>query len=332
MNLQFVLMMRVPASHMIILTSWISVSTPVPWTLAQTTEIIRPRLVSTIGAADNSWLLNAQGMTRLDDGTLLVSDKLAYTVKRFNRNGRMIGEYGKRGKEAGEFRAPGPLDAFHDTVAVADYASPRIQLFSTQFTHFMTFYAPGPVFDLAFDHNGALWVGAATGRAGKSLFQYDGYGRLKQSVALKYSRGDEFDDIFSLVITPSNDIVVSYIVLNKIEIWNVEGQFKSECEVPGVIRRPPRRNIARGIFAKPFEVPEGNISWGIAVDPGGNLYVLSAEYSEHQNRDVVVFDPAGKYRTRFCLPFPASNIWIDPQGYLYTAENHRTILRQYRLE
>lgn len=313
-------------------TAWAISDTFNSHVLAQSKTTIHPRTVLTIGVGDDNWVLNARGIAGLDDGTLLVSDKLGYCIKTFDAQGRNTGKYGKRGNDAGEFRGPGPIDAFHNIVAVADFASPRVQLFSKEFAHRLTFFAPGPIFDVAFDPDGMLWVGAVTGRKGQTLFQYDTSGRLRKTIPLRYSEGDEFDDIFSLTISASRDIIVTYIVLNKIEIWNVYGQFKTETELPGIIGRPPKKTVSRGLFNKGLEVPEGNISWGAAVDPRGNIYVLSAEYSEHPNQDVFVFDPTGKYLTQFCLPSPASYIWIDPRGSLFTVENHRTILKQYRLE
>lgn len=171
--------------------------------------------VLVIGDKEDNWILNAQAVARLQDGALLISDKLSYCVKMFNDKGRKLKDFGKRGKDAGEFRGPGPISACKGLIAVADFASPRVQVFSETL--------------------------------------------------------------------------------------------------------------------KGLEVPDGNITWGVAVDPRRNIYILCADYAAQANRDVCVFDSSGKYITQFTLPFAASHIWIDSQGFLYTVEKNRTLVKKYRL-
>ena len=290
------------------------------------------REVLVIGDKSDNWILNAHGISGLPDGSLLVSDKLDYKVKRFDRKGRKIAEVGKRGKGAGEFRGPGPIDVYNNIIAVADFASPRIQIFSSDLTHKSAFYAPGAVFDLNFDPEGYLWLGALTGQEGQSLLKCDIAGKVIQTISLQISSGDDIEDIFSLDISQSGDIIVAYGCLNRIEIWDIRGKFKNRFEVAGIPLRPPKKTISKGLFSKGVTVPEGNIFQSAAVDPKGNIFVLASDYTDQPNRDVYVFDSQGKYVSQFTLPTAASHLWISAQGDLYTIDTERTLVRKYHID
>ena len=118
-----------------------------------------------IGNRPEYWILSAQGVVHTSNNAILVSDKLDYKLKKFDMNGKIIVEVGKRGRGPGEFRGPGPLDSYKDVIAVADFASPRVQIFSSSLEYKSGFHAPGPVFDLCSDQEGNLWLGVLAGRA-----------------------------------------------------------------------------------------------------------------------------------------------------------------------
>ena len=278
------------------------------------------------------WLLNVQGLAFLPDGALVLSDKLDYKIKKFDKRGKLISQIGKRGKGKAEFRGPGPIDSYDGTIAVADFASPRIQIFSSDLQYRSTFYAPGPVFDLSFDGNGNLWVGAYTGDRHRLLFKSDESGKILETISLHNSTGDMFDDIFSFVISASGKIVLAYMVQNKIEVWDTRGAFQQEFSVSGLPARPKEKVLSEGFFSKELRVPDGNIFWRVTVDNKGNIFLLAADYTIHPEQDVYVLTSTGKHITRFTLPAPSSYIWIDRGGYLYTIENNRTLVKKYKLK
>lgn len=286
-----------------------------------------------LGSQKNDWIMNAQDIANISQSGILVTDKLDYKVRYHNSQGKRIKEFGRKGKSDGEFRSPGELAAYKDRLVVADFASPRIQVFTKDFEYVITFYAPGPVFDMCFDGNGKLWVGALTHQKGQSLFQFDIIGgNLLKTLPLKNSTGDGFYDQFSMVANRNGELVIAYTFLNVIEVWSIEGEYIKEFSAPGVIDQPPSEKISRGFFSKSIKLPKGNIFWNISIDSKNNLYVLGSDYSAHSDRDVYIFGPTGTFLTLLTLPFSASKIMIDSSDNLYTIEKNRTLIKKYKLE
>jgi len=147
--------------------------------------------VSTIGGVKDSWILDAMDVAVLPNGNVLVSDKLEYCLKEFNPDGRLIASVGKRGGKESEFRGPGSIAVGEDRVFVADFASSRVQVFSSSLKYLFTFFTKGPVFSMKMGHGNTLWIGVYTGDKKKELFKYNSDGKLLSSVWLKNTTGDE---------------------------------------------------------------------------------------------------------------------------------------------
>lgn len=291
--------------------------------------------IQVFGNNPNALFLSAQGFSVLSDGSLVVSDKLDYKIKKFDPRGNLIIESGKRGKNQGEFHAgPGSIDSYGEVIAVADFASPRVQVFSSDLKHRSTFFARGAIFDLKFDSRGNLWLGTVrlhTDKGG-ALLRCDLTGKILQEISLHNTRGDMFEDIFSFSITPSGNIIIAYLVQNKIEVWNTNGEFQFEFSVPGLPPKPQKHVLSEGgLFSKRLTVPEGKIFWCVTTDKKDNIFLLAADYTDTPNRDVYVFSPSGKFITRFILPEPSHYIRIDFQNNMFTIENNRTLVRKGEL-
>jgi len=292
--------------------------------------------IQVFGNNPSALVLSAQGLCVLPDGSLLVSDKINYSIKKFDQRGDLILESGKRGKNKGEFRAgPGPIDCSGEIIAVADFAMPRIQIFSKDFEHRSTFFAAGPISDLKFDNGGNLWIGIVRlpNQNGKALLRYDLSGKILQEVSLRHTTGDMFEDVFSFSITPSGNLVIAYMVQNKIEVWNSDGEFQFEFSVPELPPKPKEHVLSKGgLFSKGFNVPEGKIFWCVTTDKSGNIFLLAADYTDNPNQDVYVFSSSGKFIGRFVLPEPSRYIRIDYENHIYTIENERTLIKKYQLK
>jgi sugar lactone lactonase YvrE len=267
-----------------------------------------------------------RGINALQDGGVIVSDKLSYQIKRFDRRGKLIWPFGKRGSGNGEFKGPGPIDHFKGTIAVSDFSSHRVQLFSEDMKFISSFMAAGPVFDLHFDAQGNIWVGAYTGKKNSGLFKYGRNGKMVSSAPLRYTSGDFFDDLFSFAIQPSGKIVVAYMVQNKIEIWDTSAKFEKQFQVSGFPPRPNYKSLSNGM-----RVPDGNIFRKTAVDRRGNIFLLTEQFTDNPLRDVQVLDPEGKYVTTFTLPAKAHLIFVDGSNNLFTIESKRTLVRKYKI-
>ncbi len=291
---------------------------------------VKEKLV--IGSRAEYWILNAQGVVRTSNNAFVVSDKLSYTLKKFDLNGKIIVEVGKRGGGPGEFRGPGPLDSYKDIIAVADFASPRVQIFSSSLEYQSSFYAPGPVFDLCFDQEGNLWLGVLEGRANKNLYKVNPSGKILHAIRLKNTTDSEFDQLFSFSLSQAGDIIVAYAYQNKIEIWDRNGNFKTEFQVPGIPLRPKKKTISQGLFKKGIEVPEDDLFRSVAIDSKNTIFVLADHYTNNPGRDIYVLNSDGKLISLITLPYRSYSIEIGSNDELYSIEANRTLIKVYQLK
>lgn len=286
--------------------------------------------VLVFGEHKDSFILNAQGLTFLAKNNLVVTDKLDYSIKKFDSSGKKIQQVGKRGTGKGLFREPGPIDAYANLIAVADLASTRIQVFDTQLQHVREFSVPGAIFDLKFDRDGRLWIGALTGSKGNTLLCYTPEGKAIRKIALRNSTGNVFGDVFSLAISSQNEIIVAYVTKNNIEIWDPRGVFKREFYVPGLPSKA-KQLVQAPRFGAKATVPEGKISRSLTTDEHGRLYILAADYTPTKYCDVYVLDSSGALLGMLTLPHPSAHIRIGPDGFLYSIDRKRMAIRKYSM-
>lgn len=286
-----------------------------------------------IGNNESVWLLNARAIIQSSEGALFISDKLGYNVKKLDRKGKKLIEVGKRGGGKGEFRGPDALDIFKNYIAIADFTSPRIQIFTTELNHLRTFYVKGLVFDIAFDRDGNLWVGTMPGEKEVTLHKYNLDGKQLKSIKLKNSTGNEyeFEGIFHFLVTNSNKIIVAHSLMNKIEIWNTAGKFLKEFIVEDLIPKPPKKLLSSGLFSKTY-VAAGNILWDIAVDSKERIFVQGADYSLNPYQDIYVYNIDGQFMGSATLPTKTSYIWINQSDELFTIESKGTLIKKYSLK
>jgi len=286
--------------------------------------------VLSVGDTSTTWLSNVQSVSFLPGGSLVVSDKLDYQLKLLDRHGNLIRTVGRRGSRPGEFRGPGPVACHGGIVAVADFSSPRIQIFTADFGYKHSFQALGAVFALCFDAQGNLWAGVQTRDKTNELAQYHLSGALLRTVGLRNTTGGMFEDIYAMAISHSGMLVIAYVVQNKIEVWDTSGHFQREFSVPGVRQSPPI--FSNGVLSEQLKVPQGNLLGSIAIDSNNRIFVLGADYSEHPGQDVYVLSLDGNHLTTALLPVRSPQIWIGPDGFLYSTVRERTVIKKYRIK
>ncbi len=69
-----------------------------------------------------------RGITVMPDGSILVADVFAFTLVRISAEGEVLGDYGERGVEPGQFNFSNDVEAFRSFVVVADKENGRVQL------------------------------------------------------------------------------------------------------------------------------------------------------------------------------------------------------------
>lgn len=284
-----------------------------------------------IGKTRPEIILCAQGLAPLGEGRLVVTDRLDYRLKVFDSAGRLIARVGGRGKQDGTFRGPGPVDCSAYAVAVADFASGRIQLFSRSFHHMKTLDVPGSVSDLCFDLGGTLWVSIIRPDNRGELIRYSPDGSMRAAVRLKNASGNPFHDVCTLASTPAGTVLAAYMTRNVVEVYDASGKFRREFSIAGLPAASPVQQLDTDSGMGRIEVPVGVVSWNLTVDGNGRIYVLAGECSQNPGREVFVLDPEGRVLGKMTLPEQAVKIRADHDGLLWAVSSLRGTVVQYRV-
>jgi hypothetical protein len=285
-----------------------------------------------LGESEESWILDARGIAIVEGDKIVISDKLDYRVKKFDCTGRKIAEAGRRGGGPGEFRGPGPVASGAGLLAIADFASARIQLFSSTLVYRSGFSAPAPAFDIAFDRGGYLWLAVLSSRTGENLVRADLSGHIVQTIGLKNSSNLTFDNLFYFAVGSKGDRVVAFAFQNKIEIWDSAGTLRNDFHISGIPERPREKIVVGGGLVPSRGIPLDDVFRGVAIDSKDNIYLLAGEYTKVPDQDVYVLDRAGNVKTILTLPRRSYRIFIGPKDELFSIEKDRMVVRGYTMK
>jgi len=281
-------------------------------------------------------IYSAFGIASLSDGSLIVSDKLDNKIKRFDAAGKIVKEIGKRGRKPGEFSGPGPVAVGSNFIAVADFQSPRIQLFSFDLIYITEFFVPGPIINMAYDKNDDLWVGLLVYEETTSLVKVHGNGHIMGGIQLKNITKDGFNNLFNFTISRDGSIFVIYACQNVVEIWNIEGQFLSQKQIPGFPGRTTRISLQRstkGYYDGGADrmIPNGVLFFKIGSDTMDNIYILGEDYSICPQKDVLILNKQGELTAMLELPRESNWIYIDPRQNIWSIEDQRLHICKYKI-
>lgn len=284
-----------------------------------------------IGNSPQERIFCAQGLAPLGDGGLVVSDRLDYRMKVFDAAGSMVARVGGRGKQDGSFRGPGPVDCSARAVAVADFASDRIQLFSRSFRHQQTLHLPGYVSDLCFDRRGALWVSIVRPDNRGELLRYTPDGAPGKRISMKGASGNPFHDVCSVAPTPDGEILAAYLTRNVVEVYDSAGNFLRQFGVAGLPSMPPAAGLNTGEGMRELDVPAGVLIWNVTVDRRGRIYLLAGDCSEYPGMEVMVLRQDGTYARSLWLPERAVRIRAGEDDEMWAVVSSRDSVIRCRI-
>jgi len=285
-------------------------------------------LLRTIGPDTGAIFLQIEGIAGWGDGSCVVSDRLAGCVALIDPSGKLITEAATR--TADHPSGPACIDSHDTLVAVADFASTRVQLFSRQLRPLAEFYGEGAVVDLCFGGDGTLWLSAHTHGA-KTLLHYDIMGKLLGRVTPEALSGESFSDLFFCAPGSNGTVWLAYCVRNLIEQYDSSGTFLRSLSIPGLPAEPPTRSIRGGLFGPTLYLPEGPLIRSIAADGDGSLLVLGGNYGEHPGRDLYRIARCGGEIARCTLARPAAHITANGDEFLFTVDESKSQIALYRL-
>ena len=292
---------------------------------------INLREVYTIGSSDQSLFIQVGDIACDNKGSIYISDQYQYKVKKFDSKGDFLSEFGKRGKNSGEFQAgPSKIDCVADTIAMVDLGTTRILFSTINFSMINEITTSSPIIDIAFDKHGRLYTSMIPfGDKENIVGLYDRNGNIISRVPLYKTGRDPLFNIAMLCVDTNGYLIVGYSYINKIIVCNDKYQILTQFKIEGL----PDESVANKLEGAKFgSMPEGELFRDIAVDNKGYIYLLGGFYSKHPNKDVFVTNRNGDLLTTFVLPDESGILYVDRNGFLYTREQKRTIVKKYAVQ
>jgi len=287
-----------------------------------------------LGEKQKHIFLKATSLAKTDEGNIYVVDQYAYRIKMFNSKGILLKEVGRRGKNKGDFKKmPYLIASYKSNLAIAEFNSSRVRLFSTNLEYLKSFNVDGIIFDISFDFSGNLWLGLLSLEGKTYLSVYDLQGKKIKKIDLRYNLGKDFEfgDLFNFAITKTGLIVVAHTAVNKIEVWNIKGEFIREFSIGGLPEYSEKKVISYSLFSKKY-IPTKKIFQDIAVGMNDLVYILGGHYSSNPFQDLYVVDYNGVIKRNLTLPEKVSSIYLTQENELLIIDEMGVSVKLYRFE
>lgn len=253
-----------------------------------------------------------------EDGTIFVTDLGNKRVQKFTSDGTYISEWGKSGKQAGEFHYPSGIAVSDDAVYVADRDLNRIQKFSTD-GEFITEWGEKGIYENQFFfpngiavNNGTVYV-VDTGNQRIQTFSTDG--EFLSSFGSSGLGEGQFLTAIGIDIDDEGFVYVTDRGNSKIEKFAANGEF---------------------IQSFPFSAVGYTFSpEAIVVDPEGKMFIVNGandkilHLSQGSDFNLSIFDQRGPYSDSFNV---VTDIAIGINGELLIVDSAKHNIKTFETE
>lgn len=219
------------------------------------------------GSSKEQQLEGPDGLAVAEDGTFYVADSGHSRMMAFDKNGRFIRTFGKKGTKKGQLLFPLGVEAYKGKIYVASMILSKMMIYSPQGKLLKEVYLDRPIRIKA--RNDRLWITTpsqvwVTDLNGNLLRQY--FRRGKGSGELNYPNGLAFDS--------QDNVFVSDSLNNRIQIMDKTGNLVGSKGEPTKELNQENRLFGLGM--------------GAAIDDQDRLFIADAFHSSVQ-----VFDHDG---------------------------------------
>ena len=91
--------------------------------------------VMSIGGADSDEIFQWAGLCVDDKGAIYITDMVDYSIKKFNKNGKLLKKSGRKGQGPGEFLKPINIYNYKNNIYVLDLYVRGVQVFDTSLVY-----------------------------------------------------------------------------------------------------------------------------------------------------------------------------------------------------
>lgn len=288
--------------------------------MSEVTTTLRP--VLTIGEGKETVLFSVAGAAVGKSG-IYVTDNLQFSLLRFKADGIFLNKQGRRGSGPGEFRSPHGIAVWRDTVVVFERSTPIIHFFDSDLKFLGAIKTESLITDVAFDSEGALYTACYTTNERERVVVYNRHRKRTRNVTLRRNiLKNPLLDMIQICVDRGDNLILAYVFVNKIEVYDKNGTFMRTFSVPGL---PDEAELKE-------DVPTDDVLKDVTVDGKGNILVLRGGYSEREEgRRIYVFDTQGAFLYDIFLPERSRFIQVDSEGYLYVTANDGITVKKYKV-
>jgi len=281
--------------------------------------------VLSIGSLDDDVLYQWVGVVSDSNRCIYVTDNMDYSLKKFNKKGKLLKKTGRKGQGPGEFLAPRYLDISNELLYVTDQFRLEIQVFDENLNYSHSVPISIPVSDLKVISGDEIAVATISMSKTGTIFIFDSKGSIKRELLYSDKTSHLMMDMVNFDFDSQGNVYLVYNYKDKIEKIDPEGR-KIWSKKLLKIKEIKREKVGQ------FTIPTKLVYKDIALDRSGNLFILGGGFSKNPSCDVYVLSPEGKRLTTFTLPDSSHCIYIDGADFLYSRANEGVTLKKFRIK
>ena len=268
-----------------------------------------------------------------DSSYIFVADKFDYRVKKFTKTGSYINSVGQQGG-CGECFNKGPayISYFKDSsiIAVADYMTNEVKLFSSELEYIKTIIIYAPINDLIFDENGYLITARPPiANLGISIARMNQKGDIINSFDPVELTGNMILDMFSISYIKANRLIVlAYFYRNLIQVYDFNGKLIKEINIPGIREVAEFTEMSKN---KSFseKLPGKKVIKCFDTNKKDLIYIIINKLENKNEQVLYVIGVNGEIYGVVDINENISEIYVDEMNTLYTIEKKGTRVAKY---